>query len=266
MENRISSDYIVNTLMRRFGFKNLNVADIIEHIGDVVGLLGYGLHTRVEYKQVPINFFRISYPCNTVEFYNVYYKGRKVNRKTCNKNPYAHSNPFSWLETVVTSNIQHITTLDKIKETLSSEDTLDDREDLLSEVIDSFSVIDKYNSILIDDSNWIEPKKNIIETSIEQGNVYVEYSTFALDDRGYPYLHNEQRYLDAVVYYCSAMLIQSGYIHPTISLPFAIERMETYIARARNYEKRFTEEQANAFKNSWTNLLKDSHNNYKYSN
>jgi len=265
MEDRISSDYINNSLINRFGFKNLNNTAIIEHIGDVVSLLGYGLHTRVEYKQVPINFYRIPYPCNTVEFYNVYYKGRKLNRKTCDKNPYQHSNPFSWLETVITGNINQITTLD-IQTTLQNEDTLDDRASLLEEVIESFSVIDKYNSTLVDNSNWIEPKKNIIETSIESGNVYVEYSTFALDSRGYPYLHNEQRYLDAVIYYCAAMLIQSGYIHPTISYESAMNKMETYIARARNYERRFTPEQAQEFKENWTNLLKDSQSNFKFSN
>lgn len=265
MEDRISCDYITNRLIRSFGFRNITTTNIIESIGDVIGLIGFGLHTKVEYKQVPINFYRIAYPCNTIEFYNVYYKGRKINRKTCNSNPYMHSNPFSWLETVITSNIKQITTLD-IQTTLQNQDTLDDREELLKEVIESFSVIDKFNSVQIDQSNWIEPKKNIIETSIESGNVYVEFSTFALDSRGYPYLHNEQRYLDAVTYYCSAMLIQSGYFHPTISYESAMDKMETYLARARNYEKRFTPEQAESFKSSWTNLLRDSQNNFKFSN
>lgn len=265
MQDRINCDYITNRLIRSFGFRNITTSNVIEDIGDVIGLIGYGLHTNTIYRQVPINFYRIAYPCDTIEFYNVYYKGRKVNRKTCNNNPYIHSNPFSWLETVITSNINQITTLD-IETTLQNNDTLDDRAELLREVIESFSIIDKFNSVQIDQSNWIEPKKNIIETSIESGNVYIEYSTFAVDSRNYPLLYNEQRYLDAIVYYCAAMLIQSGYIHPTISYESAMDKMERYLAKARNYERRFTVEQAESFKANWTNLLKDSQNNFKFSN
>jgi hypothetical protein len=260
MKKRISADYVLNSLINRFGFKGINDTAVFENIGDAINLIGYGLHLETKYKQVEINFYKIPYPCDCVNFYNAYYKGRKLLRKT-NRKINETSNPYSWLENTITANIKQINTLD-IEETLQNQDTLDDREDLLKQVIESFSVIDTWNSVQIDNSNWIEDKSNIIETSIESGNVYLEYSVFAVDERGVPYLYDEQRYLDGVIYYCAAMAIQSGYQHPTISYPMAMDNMERYLARARNFEKRLTPIQAGNFKDTWTNMVSDL--NYFY--
>lgn len=256
---RVSSDYIINRLLSEFGYKNISKNDIYEYIGNAIQQLGYGLFETVEYKQFPISFYKIAYPCDSIKVLNVYYKGKLIPPKTCRN--YNNVSPFGWLEEKVVTGLTHlaIEQFDNLQFGL-------DREKLLAEVIDSFSVIEKQNRVIVDESKWIEYKETHIGTSIEEGNGYLEYTTFALDENGVPLLHDEIHYLNAILYYCSFILIQSGYVHPTINYMNALELKDMHFGKALNYERRMTEQQRESFKNTWTNVLNNSTQLNKYSN
>jgi hypothetical protein len=259
MEKKITADYIINRLLSEFGFKNISKTDIYEFIGTAVQELGYGLFEDIVYKQAPINFFRIAYPCDSLQVLNVYYKGKILPPKRCND--YQKISPFGWLEEVVVSGLNHLS--------VENFDTLEyglDREKLLSEVIDSLAIIQNQNRVLVDTSNYVEYLDKFINTSIEEGNVYLEYTTFALDENGVPYLHDEIKYLNAILYYCAFILIQSGYQHPTISYPNALELKNLHFTKAVNEERKMNSIQKRAFLSTWTNVLKDSTKDYKFNN
>lgn len=263
---RVSARVIVNDLLTQFGFTSLVEADIFDFIGDAIKLIGYGLHQEVLYTQTNIDFFKIHYPCNCIKFLNAYHNGKLLERKHCTKG--YNNKPFGWLEEVLIDDIKLIQVRDKII-ALENQDIeeLEARELLLRDVIKSFDFIQGYNKkVHLDDHNWIKEGKNVIETSLEQGNVYLEYIGMALDEEGIPLLYDEVRYLNAIKYYCTFILIQSGNVHPTISYEKAEQLQTRWILKAQNYHRRFDAESAQQFRAVWTNVLHEATKHYKYSN
>lgn len=264
-DKRVSCSYILNSLMTEFGFKNLNSSDIFDYIGDCIQLIGHGLHQEVQYHQTNIEFYRIHYPCNMTQFLNVYYNGKIVARKSCKRN---HENrPFGWIESAIVDDVKLIQVRDSITALEDqSQEEVEARELLLQDIIKSFDFVHKYKKVQVDNSNWVNPTENLIETSIEQGTVYIEYQTIAVDEDGIPLLFDEIKYLNAIKYYCAFILIQSGIKHPVISYGDALALYKDWIGQAKNEAKKLTPLQAHEFKTNWTNVLRGSSGKYKYRN
>lgn len=262
---RVSSKYIINSLQSEFGFKNLNTSDVFDYIGDAVQLIGGGLHQDILYKQAKIDFYKIHYPCEVNEVLNVYYEGKIVSRKHCKVNSASRS--FGWIENQITDDVRLLQLRDRITALEDqSQDELEDREKLLGDIIKSFDFVHKYKKVQIDNNKWVNFRENIIETNIEEGVVYLEYLSIAVDEEGLPILHDEIKYLNAIKYYCTFILIQSGVKHPVISYGDALSLKDIWIARAKNENRKLDTVTAHNFKSNWTNILKGSSGKYRYSN
>lgn len=261
---RISSKYILNALTSsEFGFKGINENDVYDFIGDAVQLLGFGLFQDIVYKQASVEFYKIPYPCDVIDVLNVYYKGHILSRKNCKVNETYE--PFGWLKTEMVNKTNLLLIRDKITslEEQSLEE-LEDRELLLRDIVKSFDIVTEYNKVPVNDGEWVNFRENTIETSLENGVVYLEATTFAVDELGLPFIYDEIKYLTAIKYYCACMLVQGGYQHPTLQYRDLITLKDDWLAKARNQERRFSFEQAEDFKSNWTNILKNSSDKYQY--
>lgn len=57
-------------------------------------------------------------------------------------------------------------------------------------------------------------KKDIIETSFDRGFIDIVFTTFPIDDEGFPLVIDNEFYIQAIEWYIILMLIQKGYKHP----------------------------------------------------
>lgn len=243
---RITADIIINRLLTEFGYKDLNKLDIYEYIGWAISEIGYGLDQEIAYAQAAVDFHKIPYPCDMIMYLNCYYKGKVLPRKGSIL-PY-NQGAFDYLQSTIQD---RITLLSETDLRLELERTGENRDAIISEIIESYKLI-KSEEISVDLDNWAFPEENLIKTSLEEGNVWLQYTKVSTDSNGIPYIYNEVNYINAILYYCSFILIQRGYIHPSINYATATELKDRYFLRARNYEKRMDEEQKLDFINNWS--------------
>jgi hypothetical protein len=258
MPNYLSSKAVVGSFLRRFNVSNVPTTTIIEFIGEAVALLGYGIGTDVEFTTSTVNFYKAPYPCDFIDIYNIYYNGKLLSDKQCigSYNSYYRENPHKSLEGEIISKVNtlkpNIIISEQVKDYVEGITT---KDKLINQILSLQTSLQESYYFQIDPVAWHNKKTNIIETSFEDGEIVIEYLTFAKDEFGYPLILDEVKYRTAIEYYCMYNLILGGYQHPTLKLENINTLCDRYILRAKNENKKFTLEQVHDFKNVWTNML-----------
>lgn len=261
----VSSKVILRRLKAEFGFNNFSEFDIYDSIGDCISLLGYGLSHKVKYTSALVDFGRIEYPCDLLSLHIVFHNGFIVPplHSSCKSSGFQNDGELPYLENEI---IQKVTFLQsKDLQTALEEQTSEDqeeRENLINDIVRSYKLLTNETKpskfkLKVSDRYWINPTDNIIKTNLPDGKITLRYYTLAKDEEGLPLIYNEIRYVNAILYYCAFILIQSGHVSPTVSYIDAFKLKEKHIQRAINYESRFTEESAKKFAAVWTNMLEN---------
>jgi hypothetical protein len=259
MPNYLSSKAVVGSFFRRFGISNVPNTTIIEFIGEAVGLLGYGIGTDVEFITSTVNFYKATYPCDFIDIYNVYYNGKILQDKKCVggfNSTYYRENPHKSLENELIAKINTLKPNVVISAQVEDYVTgITTKDKLINQILSLQTSYQESYLFAVNPVEWHVKKNNLIETSFEDGEIIIEYLTFAKDEFGYPLILDEIKYKTAIEYYCMYNLILGGYEHPALRLENITTLYETFMQRARNQNKKFTLEEVHDFKNIWTNML-----------
>lgn len=109
---------------------------------------------------------------------------------------------------------------------------------------------------------WFKTYNNVIEVSFEQGEIEVDGTMFDLDDDGYPYIVDTEKYSTAVFWYILYQMLLGEYDHPKLTWKDAEVRWEDYRGRAANEGKRLDKNQMERFARRWLSVSRDSRELY----
>lgn len=270
--NTFSSKELVARFIRDFGISNNNMAaDLYEWIGDAIQGIGYGANVEIKTAEVCIENHRGCYPCGLLNIIGVMYKNYRLPLGSdvslygiVDWSRNSRANPSN----------EDLVKLQKLVDLLAEQQkdyddylinggspTDPEAEKLLSYItqtstqitnISSNMSLGKYtNEYNID---YYNATTDGIVTSFPSGVVHIVYSSFPFDAEGFPLLINTFKYKEAVTWYCMYRAILRGYEHKTITdFRFALEMWEKYRYQSMNEAKMFSQDEAEQFKNMWTN-------------
>lgn len=259
MQGYLSSKSVIEAIRRRFGLRHSSIpkTDVIEFIAEAIGLLEYGIGMDIQFHESNIEFYRAGYPCDMVDLYNIYYNGKLLPEYRCRNTCRYQRNPIYSFENEVISKINVLEKNQKLSEDVDSylEGNIT-KTNLLEDILTAnTSHLILEHGIQVSTNHWYKKNIHNIETSIEEGNITIEYLTFAVDDEGYPLVLDEIKYRLAIEHYVLYNLILSGYKHPTIKLDNAEYMKDRAMQKAKNQNKKLGIKELDEFKNVFTNLL-----------
>jgi len=100
---------------------------------------------------------------------------------------------------------------------------------------------------------------NTIATSVEEGEVTLFYTAFALDCDGFPMVIDSYKYKEALKWFVIKNFIAQGNKHPVFNYGDAEERFERFRGQASNEAKMPGIDRLERFTNMWTRIKFNPH-------
>jgi hypothetical protein len=270
--NTFSSKELITRFIKDFGISNNNMAaDLYEWIGDAIQGIGYGANVEIKTEKVCIENHRGNFPCGLLNIIGVMYKNYRL--------PLGSDNSLygivDWSKNSnTTASNTDLVKLQKLIDQLAVQEE-DYNDYILSGGLPSDAQAIKLKGYITTTTTQISTITATISlskitnrfnleyynantdgiiTSFATGEVTLVYSSFPFDREGFPYLIDTFKYKEAVTWYCMYRAILRGYEHKTITdFRFALEMWEKYRYQAMNEAKMFSQDEAEQFKNMWTN-------------
>lgn len=207
--------------------------------------------------------YRAGLPSNIEELYYVENNGIRL--------PLGYNSLESGLISNNYSNIpiqyNDILELNKLVELLKIQEDLytdSPSQDLLDAIVETKSKINKaVKNCTISSKggysgDWFYLEGNSIKTSFESGTIKIRALLIPVCDRGFPYIIDSEKYLQAIEWYCIYNLLLQGYTHPTIKdWREAFQMWENLYPQALNNEAMPSIDDLDRHVLAWNSIKKD---------
>ena len=232
--NKVSSKQIVGKIYRDLKIPEfISFVDIMEWVGECLEELQHLDGFLEEKKTYEFTDSKIYIPSNVYFIDSVYYNDVKL--------PYGHAGSSTYTAPVYAS---------AKEEVLYSTNTEITR--FGSQLVES-SAAEYY----IINGSWLQ-------FSFSSGTVEVLQYCYPIDEEGYPLIPDNQFYKQAIFWYVFSNILLGGYMHPTITYPYARKQFNYYRLRATASSKLLSPAEKERFTRIWTSVIQNiSYNNPK---
>jgi len=214
-----SSKEIINRLFRDFpGFNSNRISDCIEWMGDALEEIGYINLTIKKVECIDVLNYKGHLPCDLYKINQMYYNGRPITQGNGN---FTYGNYNNITKRVFINEVP--------KEQLYADYSATVQENI-KRLLDEIS----YYSTKASNYNYTTYmiESNCLKTQFEEGKVYIDYEAYNTDSEGFPAIPDYVEHRNALQYYCTMKIMESGVKHPVFTFKDVYELYNKYARQA----------------------------------
>lgn len=221
----VSAETILAKVYRDFKPENSGWAyDAMEWIGEAIQEIGTSLPLERRFKKLEVNDHKVALPCHLNVLLGINFRGRRLPLLE-DINSLDHSKDFQ-----SSSRVNTVVYAQGEEENIN---TVSRREDIAA---------------------YYTLSNNYINTSFQTGTIKVYFEGLELDCNGFPMIHNEAHYTQALAWFILMKLLGRGMKHQVFQYADAEERWKHFRDMAYNNALMPTPDKMDALARVWVNL------------